>query len=260
MTQAVPPHSQKQNHDQKNNLIIVVDGNTVSRFTTSIILQRLDYDVFSVKSAEEAIAVIAIAPPRLVLAEIALPEMNGIDLVKKLRQEKPTKDIPIIIYTKMQDAAYRNACEQAGCSRYLLYPAEPNKLYEAIQEVTEATPRHFVRLHAFLEVAVGAESIPGHVVTRERISALSINGMYVNMLKPLPYGTVMPFSIFLRGANERSIDVDGKVLYSSSYDSTTSNVKQPGMGIKFARITPQDQELIASYIQEKLMAGIAVSI
>lgn len=260
MNHAPAPNSCKQTFDHKNNLILVVDGNTISRFTTSIILQRLDYDIFSVKSAEEAIAIVAIAPPRLILTEIALPEMNGIDLLKKMKQEEPTKHIPIIIYTKMQGAAYRDACEQAGCAGYLLYPAEPNQLYEAIQEATEATPRHFVRLHAFLEVAVGAEGIPGHVVTRERITALSVNGMYVNTLKPLPYGTVLPFTIFLRNDKEGSISVEGKVLYSSSYDGRTGHVKQPGMGIKFSRIRPEDKELIAAYIKEKLMAGIAVCI
>lgn len=260
MTRATIPNAFSRTNEHKNPLILVVDNDLVGRVTTSIILQRLDYDVFSVKTAEEALAVITIAPPRLVLTEIALPQMNGIDLVKKLKKEKQTKDIPIIIYTKVQDPAYREICAQAGCAGHLTYPAEPNRLYKAIQEATEATPRHFVRLHAFLEVAIGTEGIPGHIVTKERITALSVNGMYVHTLKPLPHGTELPFTIFLRDTKNGALTVEGKVLYSSSYDGKTGDAKQPGMGIKFTRIRPEDKELIASYIKEKLMEGIAVSI
>jgi len=257
MKQEKTPNEQKQMEEHKKPFILIVDGNTVSGLTSSIMLQRLDYYVFSVKTAEEAITVISVAPPQLVLTEITLPQMNGIDLLRKLKEEKRSKEIPVIIYTRQQDPTIRQTCLQAGCSGYLTSPASPDQLYESIQMVTENTPRHFVRFHTSLEVIVGAEGIPGHRVRNEKVSALSVNGMYVSTVKPLPYGTILPFTIFLRDTPDGIINVEGKVLYSYSYDGRVGMVKQPGMGIKFTKIRIEDRARIKSFIQEKLMEGIA---
>ena len=257
MKQAKTPNAQKQMKEHKKQFILVVDGNTVSELTTSIILQRLDYHVFAVKTAEEALTVISIASPQLVLTEVTLPQMNGIDLLQKLKEEKRTKNIPVIIYTRQQDPTIRQVCLKAGCAGYLISPAAPDQLYESIQRVTESTPRHFVRFHTYLDIIVGTEGIPGYRARKEKVSALSVNGMYVNTVKPLPFGTILPFTIFLRDTPGGSINIEGKVLYSYSYDGRVGIVKQPGMGIKFTKIRVEDQALIKSFIQEKLMEGIA---
>jgi CheY-like chemotaxis protein len=239
-------------------LVLAVDGNIVSQLTTSVILQRLDYHVFSVKTAEEALTVISIASPHIVLAEIALPQMSGIDLLRRLKQEPRTREIPVIFYTKQQDPALRQTCSTEGCTAYLTYPADPDQLYEAIQQATETTPRHFVRLNTFLEIIVGKEGIPGHRVGKEHVSALSANGMFINMEKPLPFGTVLPFTLFIDDAPAGGIHIEGKVLYS--HDERGGGTKQPGIGVTFTRLRPEDRALIQKFIAKKLTEGIAVII
>ena len=96
------------------------------------------------------------------------------------------------------------------------------------------------------------------MVRKEKITALSVNGMYVNTMKPLPFGTVFPFTIFLRNTADGGIYVEGKILYS--HDGRRGGVKQPGMGVRFTLIRPEDRYLIQSYIREKLMEGIAIAI
>jgi CheY-like chemotaxis protein len=244
--------------EHKKLFVLLVDGNIVSQLTTSVILQRLDYHVFSVKTAEEALTVISMASPQIVLTDIALPQMGGIELLRRLKQEPRTRDIPVIFYTKQQDPALHQACAKEGCTAYLTYPADPDQLYEAIQQATEPTPRHFVRLHTSLEIIVGKEGIPGHRVRKERVNALSANGMFVNTEKLLPFGTVLPFTLFLENAPAGGIHVEGKVLYS--HDGRGSGAKQPGMGVTFTRVRPEDRDLIQTYICEKLTEGIAVII
>ena len=260
MVQGKIAHVKPHTKAHKQTLVLVVDGNTVSRFTTCIMLQRMEYDTFSVKTAEEALAIISIAQPRIVLTEIALPQMSGIDLLRRLKHDKGTNNIPVIIYTAQKDPALRTTCSQSGCAEFLTYPAEPDRLYEAVQTATETTPRHFVRLHTCLEIIIGLDSIPGHRVTRERVTALSVNGMYVNTSKPLPYGTILPYTICLGKSKSDEIHIEGKVLYSYSYDGRTGVVTQPGMGVKFTRISPEDKALLQAYIKEKITEGIAVAI
>jgi CheY-like chemotaxis protein len=243
--------------EHKKPFVLLVDGNLVSELTTSLMLQRLDYHVFSVKTAEEALTVISIASPQVVLTEISLPKMDGIGLLQKMKDEKRTENIPVIIYTRQQDPTLRQVCSQSGCSEFLNYPASPDQLYEAIQVATESTPRHFVRFQTSLDVIVGAEGAHTHQARKEKISALSVSGMYVNTVKPLPYGTILSFTIFLPDAPSGRIQVEGKVLYSYSYDGRVGAVKQPGMGVKFTRLHTDDRVLIKNFIQKKLMEGIA---
>ncbi len=252
--------AQKHRKEHTKPLILVVDGNMLSQFTTSVILQRLEYLVYPVKTAEEALAAISITPPSVVLSETALPQMSGLALLQRIKKDKGTKNIPVIIYTREHDLTARQVYLQAGCEGYLTYPADPNHLYEIIQQVTETTPRHFVRLSTHLEVAIGKKGASEHDSPRERVSALSVDGMYVSTVKPVPYGTILPFTLFLQDAPQGSISFEGKVLYSYSYDGRVGAVKQPGMGIKFTNILPEDRTLVKNYIQKKLMEGIAVAI
>ena len=247
-----------QKPERKKPLVLVVNADCAGQFRTSIILQRLDYHVFSVKSAEDAQLIMELTLPRLIVTEVNLPRLNGIDFLRKVKKDPRTREIPVLVYTALKDQAYRQACMEAGCAGYISQPADPNILYEAVQKATEATPRHFVRLTTSLEVIIGTEGIPGHSVRKEKITALSENGMYVNTTKPLPYGTVLPFTIFLQSHSGRSIGVEGKVLYS--HDGSSGDVKQPGMGVKFTIIHQSDKDVIKAYIKAKLMEGIAVNI
>jgi len=251
---------QKKMREHSKPLVLIVDSNIMSQFTTSMILQRLDYFVYPLKTAEEALTAISITSPHVVLTETALPQMSGLALLQRIKKDKGTKNIPVIIYTKEQDQSTRQVYLQAGCEGYLTYPADPNHLYETIQQATEVTPRHFVRLNTSLEVTIGKKGAEDPTAARERVSALSVDGMYVSTVKPVPYGTILPFTLFLEDSPNGSIGLEGKVLYSYSYDGRVGAVKQPGMGIKFTNILPEDRMLIKNFIQKKLMEGIAVAI
>jgi len=247
-------------HDQGHQkaFVLVVDADSVQQLKTSLFLQRLDYHAFSVKTAEDALTILGYTLPQLVITDVTLPQMSGFDLLTKIKENKRTREIPVLMYTALQDPAYRQVSMQAGCAGYLVRPIEPNQLYAEIQKATESFPRQFVRLNTLLEVIVGAEGIPGFAVRKEKVTALSENGMYVSTPVPLPFGTVFPFTLFLKAEQDKGVNVEGKVLYS--HDGKTGDVKQSGMGVKFTLIRPEDSGLIKTYIKEKLTEGIAVAI
>jgi len=244
-----------ETQERTKSLILSVDADCVSQLRTSTILQHLEYHFFPVKSAEDALLILQMTVPKVVLSEIHLPKMNGIDLVKQLRKDQRTANVPVIMYTTVKDPVYRQLSQQAGATAYLLQPAHHNHLYEAIQKVTETTPRQYVRLTTFLDVIVGKEGIPGHVVSREKVTAISENGMYVYTQKPLLFGTVMPYTLFL-GGQEGSITFEGKVIYRHE---GVSGGKQPGMGVIFSRIRPEDRDAIKDFILERLMEGMPLT-
>lgn len=253
MTNNAKPASGSQTAERKKRLLLLVDGNASDMLYTGILLQRLEYTIYTAKTAEEALEIMGITLPSLVLTEITLPKMNGIDLLKQIKQELRTRRIPVIVYTALKDPAHKTASLRAGCADFLTKPAEPNALYAAIQDATEATPRHFVRLKTYLDVIVGDERAAANTPTAECITAISENGIYVNSPSPLPVGAAVPLTIFLKNAKIR---VEGKVLYS--FAKGKGPMREPGMGVKFERISPQDKDLIRAFIREQLVEDIGL--
>ena len=246
-----PPTSERE-----KKIVLVVDGDLARQFFTTVLLQRLKYHVFPVKTAEEAIMVLEFTMPLLIITEITLPQMNGIELLKNVKQDARFKDVPTIVYTAVKDPSMRAACVQAGCAVYLTQPADHNQMYEAVQKATEAAPRQFVRLATSLDVIVeGGPSSTGE--TKEQVTAISEHGVYISTPAPLPFGTTTTFTLFLDRARAWGIRVVGKVLYSHRAGDPG---KHPGMGVKFEQIRPEDSEAIRIFIRTQLVEGIARAI
>jgi len=234
-------------------LVLVVNNDLTRLLHISIFLQRMKYQVFPVRSAEEALMIMDRTLPLLIITELVLPNMKGMDLVSTVKRDPRTEGVPVIIATTLMDPSMRQECEAAGCSGYLTYPLDHNKLYEAVQAATEATPRHYVRLAVALDVVVEDALAGTSGVRKEKVTAISEAGMYVATDNPIPYGTVTPFTLYLDREIAWGIRVEGKVLHSTK---GTVPDKLPGMGVQFMLIRPEDREAIRTFVRKKLMEGI----
>lgn len=235
---------------REKQIVLLVDSDVVSQFYTSVFLQRLEYHVCAAKTAEEALMIMELTVPLLVITEINLPRMSGVEFLKHVKHDPRTRDVPVLIYTSMMAASYRDACMAAGCNGYLTQPAEHNQLYEAVQKATETAPRHFVRLATRLDVSV---TPPGGNEQNSLVTAISEHGMFVDTPHPLPNGTTAWFTVQLPNASTSGIKIQGKVLYSHAGGSGKSS----GMGVKFQQIGPDHGALIKAFIKDKLTEGLA---
>jgi hypothetical protein len=115
-------------------------------------------------------------------------------------------------------------------------------LYRAVQETIEPTPRHNVRIRTFLKA-----SVDGSEAGAEFVTVISSKGIYVKTLCPRPKGTDHTVSFIL---NKKNIKVEAQVLYSYGFGEGPS--KDPGMGMKFMTISPEDLAQIKTYIEENI--------
>ena len=241
-----------QGGERPKRLLVVVDGDNSHLFYTSMLLQRLDYNIHTTKSAEDALDMVDVANPALVVTGLSLPGTDGFELLKKIKRNPKTHSIPVVILTAKRDAAAREACMQEGCAAFLQKPVEPDALYAEIQKATESTPRKFIRLNTCLNVIVGDEKSASTVIN-DYITALSENGMFVSTSKPKPVGLQVPVTIFL---DQMKIAAEGMVLYS--FQRGEGPLKTPGMGIKFVRIRQEDQDIIRVFIKREITKGLTM--
>ena len=233
--------------DRKRKLILVVDSDAAHLYYTGILLQRLEYNIHTVKTADDALEFMHVAVPMLVLTETDLPGMNGLELLKRIKRSPATARVAVIVYSRLENGSVRDACMREGCAAFLQKPIIPEVLYAVIQESVESRPRRYIRLSTHLDLIIGDAASGAASKADTCITALSENGVFINTSSPGAVGATLPLTIFL-GAS--TIRAEGVVLYSFKLQEGPSH--EPGMGIRFSRIRPEDQLFIREYIRREL--------
>ena len=121
-------------------LLIVDDSPTIRRMV-KVALAPLAMDTIEAASGLEAIEQLAVAPVQLMVLDLNMPDMHGIEVLGFVRANEKFRQIPIIVLTTRDDADSREAALQAGATRYLTKPFQPAALLaEARQARENAVP------------------------------------------------------------------------------------------------------------------------
>ena len=235
--------------ERKKQFVMVVDGDARDSAATGMLLQNFGYSVTMLRSAEEAIELIAIAVPALVVMELTLPGMSGFDLLARIRQEARLAKIPVIVQTSVRDARSDDRCREEGCTVYLRKPVRIEDLYRAVQSTLERTPRQNLRVSTYLRASVG-----GQAMGPELITVISDSGMFIKTLQPRPVGTEHAVTFMV---SKRVIAVKASVLYVYAFGEGPN--KEPGMGMKFTSIEPRDREFLQKFIQAQVSPPVPPS-
>ncbi len=101
--------------------ILIVDDNTFMQRRLSEILDR-DYDVYTVTDAENAVAMSMVIKPSLILLDIIMPKISGFEVIKELKREKETANIPVIFLTALNSEGDEERGLTLGAVDYITKP------------------------------------------------------------------------------------------------------------------------------------------
>ena len=118
-----------------NELILIVEDNEKNRRLARDILQVKGYRILEAETAEIGLELVPKERPDLVLMDIQLPGMNGIQALKKLREDAATRAIPVLAFTASVMPQDRREIMEAGFDGFL---AKPINLKEFIASVAKA--------------------------------------------------------------------------------------------------------------------------
>lgn len=116
----------------KKFLILAVDGNEDNLILITYFLESFDYQLVTATNGEEALSLAKEYLPNLILLEIVLPDINGLEIVAKLKQNELTSQIPIIAVTGLVKKEDREQIFRSGCDAYLAKPYLLNDLADII--------------------------------------------------------------------------------------------------------------------------------
>jgi|SRR6185503_3001253 len=113
--------------------ILVVEDNEVNLMVFTDILSAAGYQVLAAKTAEECFAVAAKESPDLILMDIQLPGMDGLEAVKALKANPTTSAIPVVALTAHAMPSHRERAIEAGCSGFITKPIRSRNFREEVQ-------------------------------------------------------------------------------------------------------------------------------
>jgi len=114
--------------------ILIVDDNAINLKVLRLALETEGYDVRTAVDAEQAMAVLATFRPRLILMDLQLPGMDGLDLTRVLKASEATRSAIIVAVTAYAMKGDDQRALAAGCDGYITKPIDTRRLAETVAQ------------------------------------------------------------------------------------------------------------------------------
>lgn len=104
--------------------LLVIDDNPQSRKLMTDLLNAYGYEVRCVASGAQGLAELATTPADLVLLDVMMPDMDGFEVVRRLKAAAATRGLPIVMVTALDDDGSRARLAAAGVDNVLTKPVD----------------------------------------------------------------------------------------------------------------------------------------
>jgi CheY-like chemotaxis protein len=234
----------EQKAHPESRFVLIIDASVDDRFVTGMLLQRFGYTICSAHTAEEAVEFMFVAPPAAVVSEGGAA---GASLLARIKQDAHFTGVPVIILEASPDPTLEARARRGDIATCLRKPVEAEALFRAVQNSVERTPRQNIRIVTYLPAKLMDDPAGGDGY----VTVLSEYGMFFRTLEPRDVHATVPANIELKG---RTISIEATVLYTCEFDE--GPFKEPGMGMKFSKISEDARAFIRGFILEQIEAGI----
>ncbi|MBZ5617399.1 MAG: response regulator [Acidobacteriia bacterium] len=127
-----------------NESILVVDDSVDNLELTEILLECEGFEVRTAEDAAQALRVLETWHPKLILMDVQLPGMDGLELTRRLRQDPAFQDVNIVALSAYAMAAEKETARAAGCDGYITKPINTRTFAGTVRQYLDA-PRAALR-------------------------------------------------------------------------------------------------------------------
>jgi len=115
--------------------VLVADDDEDILALVGNVLAKAGYDVTKASNGAEALERVRSVRPRVAVLDVAMPELDGVEVLRSLRADPETSDIPVILLTARAQEADVKLGYAEGASKYLRKPFSPRELVELVREL-----------------------------------------------------------------------------------------------------------------------------
>jgi len=115
--------------------ILLVDDSETVLMMEQMILKKDRYQLITAKNGKEGVQKALETRPDLILMDVVMPEMNGFEAVRCLRQQAATQSVPIVMVTTKAEAESMEIGYEIGCSDYVAKPIDSTELLTKVRSI-----------------------------------------------------------------------------------------------------------------------------
>lgn len=115
--------------------IMTVEDSTSMREMISFTLTEAGYKVIGAQDGQEALAKLPESGVDMVITDLNMPNMNGIELTKILRSRSAFKFVPIVFLTTESQVQKKQAAKEAGATGWIVKPFKPGQLLSVVRKI-----------------------------------------------------------------------------------------------------------------------------
>lgn len=164
-----------QNSTEAPKIILVVDDDRFSRVFARDLLSKEGHIVREAKDGQESVEQFSCHEPDLILMDVEMPNMNGFEACKLIKEHPEGKDIPIIFVTSRDDADFISKAFASGAEDYLLKPVNVTLLRHRIARIlsNQAYKQKVLRQNQALAQALQKlKETQGHLIQQEKMAGI----------------------------------------------------------------------------------------
>jgi len=121
--------------DAQSPRVLIVDDEADNRELLSIMLGWEGFVTRTAADGEQALLSVAADPPDVILVDLMMPGIDGLELTAKLKQNAESNGIPVIMLSAMNDSATRKRALSSGAAAYVSKPVDRSELCEQVRSV-----------------------------------------------------------------------------------------------------------------------------
>ena len=114
--------------------ILVVEDEEANMYLIRFILRKSGYEVIEARSGEEGVELAIEEKPDLVIMDIQLPGIDGLEATKRIRESEANEELPIVALTSYAMVGDKEKALKAGCTGYIEKPINPETFITEIEK------------------------------------------------------------------------------------------------------------------------------
>lgn len=127
--------SKNEEESPSSFLVLVVDDSIDNLTVISLNLQQHGYRVATASDGEEALKLASLVHPDIIVMDLAMPGIDGLETTRRMREDGTLRDIPVIALTAFSTGGFQRAAYDTGFDGYLTKPVDYSRLYDLIRRL-----------------------------------------------------------------------------------------------------------------------------
>ncbi len=161
--------------------VLVVDDDIDHVTIVRTILEQHGYDPLEAFNGEEALELVKHTMPDLILLDIMMPKMDGLEVIRRLKEDARTRDLPVIMFSAKSGTREIMESFNYGASNYLIKPIDTERLLEKV-ETTLKKEQFRESLEKRYRDTVTGEEAGSEISAQDRGSVISLLNQFLTTI------------------------------------------------------------------------------